>query len=66
MTLTSEDVATCNTWGYVTTDRCGVCRTYQRLYVISIIKDSNEMCVNCLIAHLTELYRYNDMLTEHA
>ena len=66
MTLTLDDVATCNTWGYVSTGRCDVCRTYQRLYVISIIKDSNEMCVNCLVAHLTELYRYSDMLTEQA
>ena len=66
MTLTSDDVATCNTWGYVTTARCGACRTYQELYVISIIKDSNEMCVNCLIVHLTELCRYGDILTEEA
>lgn len=66
MTLTSDEVAACNTWGYVTTARCGACRTHQELYVISIIKDSNEMCVNCLIAHLTELYRYSDMLSEQA
>lgn len=66
MTLTSDDVAACNTWGYVTTARCGACRTYQELYVISIIKDSNEMCANCVVAHLTELYRYSSMLSEQA
>jgi hypothetical protein len=66
MTLTVEDVATCNSWGYVSTGRCGVCRTYQELYVISVIKDSNEMCVNCLMSHLRELYRYQETLTEEA
>ena len=66
MTLTLDDVVTCNTWGYVSTARCGACRTYQEVYVISIIKDSNEMCVNCLIAHLTELYRYGNLLSEQA
>lgn len=66
MTLTLEDVVASNTWGYVSTGRCGVCRTYQELYVVSVIKDSNEMCVNCLMGHLRELYRYNEVLTEEA
>jgi hypothetical protein len=66
MTLTADDVTTSNSWGYVSTGRCGVCRTYQELYVVSVIKDSNEMCVNCLMGHLRELYRYNEVLTEEA
>ena len=66
MTLTLDDVVTCNTWGYVSTGRCGNCRTYQELYVISIMKDSNEVCVNCLMANLREVYRYGDILTEEA
>ena len=66
MTLTLDDVTTSNSWGYVSTGRCGTCRTYQELYVISIIKDSQEMCPNCLVAHLTELYRYGSLLDEEA
>ena len=66
MTLTAEDVAVSNSWGYVLTGRCVVCRTYQELYVVSIIKDSNEMCVNCLMGHLLELHRFQDLMTEEA
>lgn len=66
MTLTLEDVATCNSWGYVRTGRCDACRTYQQLYVISIIKDSSEMCVNCLMGHLNELRRYSGLLEMEA
>jgi hypothetical protein len=66
MTLTIDDVTTCNSWGYVRTGKCGNCRTYQELYVISIIKGSAEVCVNCVMGSLRELYRYGDLLTEEA
>lgn len=66
MTLTLDDVTTCNTWGYVSTGRCYNCRTNQELYVISIIKDSNEMCANCLMASLKDLCRYSEFLSDEA
>lgn len=66
MTINAEDIATSNSWGYVSTGRCDNCRTNQELYVISIIKDSSEMCVNCLIPSLRELSRYTDFMTDEA
>lgn len=66
MTLTLEDVVASNTWGYVSTGRCGACRTYQELYVVSIVKNSNELCVNCLMGNLRELRRFGDLLTDEA
>jgi hypothetical protein len=66
MMLTMNDIATCNSWGYIRTGRCVKCRTDQDLYAISIVKDCNDICVNCTMGFLTELYRFNDFLTEEA
>lgn len=66
MTLTLEDVATSNSWGYVRTGKCDNCRTFQELYAVSIMKNSNEVCVNCMMALIREVYRYGDLLTADA
>lgn len=66
MTLTLDDVATCNSWGYTTTAKCTRCHTHQDLYAISIVKDSNDMCINCMLTFIRELCRYGDFITEEA
>lgn len=66
MTLTLEDVAISNSWGYTRTGRCDNCRTNQELYVISIVHNCGELCVNCMINSLNELRRYGSFINEPA
>lgn len=67
MPVTMEDVATSNTWGYLHNGRCVNCRTYQELWVLSVMQTPEGYCVNCTMGALHEVQRYSDsVLTEEA
>ena len=67
MTVTMEDVVTSNTWGYLHNAKCLNCRTYQEIWVLSVLQTPEGYCMNCIMGSMCEVQRYSDsVLTEEA